>query len=202
MSIASNLQTLASNLSSILSAINVKLIAKGSTSADTLDDVAGKINAIPSGGITPSGTIAITTNDTHDVTNYKYADVHVINGGTPVVRFKNTGVSTSRTDATEISFSGLDVDSGETLIGVHLAHQGTPSANTTAINTLYVIPDGDGWKFLRADAINGNALVVAQISQMTFEKSGETGGTITSSNPISLFLDGTYLVWPIVGTVE
>lgn len=77
MSIASNLQALAGNLSSILSAINTKLTAKGSTAADTLSEVAGKINAIPTGGVTPTGTKNITENGTYDVTAYASAAVAV-----------------------------------------------------------------------------------------------------------------------------
>ena len=77
MSIASNLQAIASSLSGILSAINTKLTAKGSTAADTLDEVAGKINAIPTGGVTPTGTKNITENGTYDVTNFASAAVAV-----------------------------------------------------------------------------------------------------------------------------
>jgi hypothetical protein len=77
MSIASNLQAIASSLSGVLSAINTKLTAKGSTAADTLDEVAGKINAIPTGGITPTGTKSITENGTYDVTEFASASVAV-----------------------------------------------------------------------------------------------------------------------------
>ena len=76
MSIASNLQAIATSLSGVLSAINTKLTAKGSTAADTLSEVPDKINAIQT-GTTPAGTKSITENGTYDVTTYASAVVAV-----------------------------------------------------------------------------------------------------------------------------
>ena len=84
MSIATYLVNVAQALSDILEDINIELVAKGSTAAATLDGVDEKIRAISGGGgITPTGTVNISTNGDHDVTQYATAHVAVPQGITP-----------------------------------------------------------------------------------------------------------------------
>ena len=58
MSVANSLTNIASRLSSVLSNINTKLTAKGSSNADTLSDVPAKIEAISQGVDTSDATAA------------------------------------------------------------------------------------------------------------------------------------------------
>lgn len=79
MSLTSDINTTSTALSNIKSAI----IAKGVTPSGNITTYANAISQIPT-GTTPTGTLSITTNGTHDVTNYASANVNVSGGGSSV----------------------------------------------------------------------------------------------------------------------
>lgn len=69
-----------SSLQDIADAIRSK---NGTQNTYKPSQMADAITDLPSGGITPTGTVNITTNGTHDVTNYESASVNVPTGTTP-----------------------------------------------------------------------------------------------------------------------
>lgn len=67
------------SLTDVADAIRIKGEISGTL--EFPDGFIGAIQAIPTGGITPSGTMSITSNGTYDVTQYASADVNVSGGG-------------------------------------------------------------------------------------------------------------------------
>ena len=120
------------SLEDIADAIRAK---NGSSTTYKPSEMAGAISAIPSGGITPTGTKQITTNGTHDVTNYASAQVNVPTGITP--SGSQTFTENGTYDVTSLSQAVVNVQGSgytiEDIIGGGIT--GAVTTNATTMQT-------------------------------------------------------------------
>lgn len=100
MSIAGHLQTIALTLEDILSGINVELINKGSTAADTLTQVDEKIAAIPAGGGLQPLSPAASSGDIRSGKKAYASSGAVITGTIPSVSPPEAQLSSLNNDST------------------------------------------------------------------------------------------------------
>ena len=99
MSIATKL----AKLKTIKQDIKSALEEKGQTPSNVFSTYANNIRAIETGGITPSGELAITENGTYDVTNYASANVNVASsGGSDLDSFIDGSITELTNNATSI----------------------------------------------------------------------------------------------------
>lgn len=99
MSIATKL----AKLKTIKQDIKSALEEKGQTPSNVFSTYANNIRAIETGGITPSGELAITENGTYDVTNYASANVNVAgSGGSDLDEFLANNVTELTSNATKV----------------------------------------------------------------------------------------------------
>lgn len=117
--------------------------------------------------------------------------------GNPQLDLKTQSVTTTRTSEKVMSFSGLDVDSDETLVGFLIVYQGTPSTSNGQVDGMMVMKFDDGWYSWHPIKGSNNEPTFTLVTTNTFVKSGETGGTLTITLMFD-FLEGTYAVTPIV----
>ena len=99
MSIATKL----AKLKTIKQDIKSALEEKGQTPSNVFSTYANNIRAIETGGITPSGELAITENGTYDVTNYASANVNVeSSGGSDIDKLIDGSLTEITSNATRI----------------------------------------------------------------------------------------------------
>ena len=100
------------SLSDIADSIRAK---NGTQNTYKPGQMAAAIDALPSGGVTPTGELEISANGTYDVTNYASAEVDVPQGGiTPTGSINITSNGTH--DVTNYASAVVNVDAGGSVI--------------------------------------------------------------------------------------
>lgn len=131
-----NLLVKKESLEDIADAIRAK---NGSTTEYKPSEMAGAISAIPSGGITPTGTKSITTNGDHDVTNFATAHVDVPTGITP--SGSQTFTANGTYDVTSLAEAVVNVASSGGGVNLEVVDVTLDKTYSTAANFYIPIED-------------------------------------------------------------
>lgn len=166
--------------------------------------------AAPGGGITPSGTIEITENGTHDVTNYAEAVVNVpsempetVTQATPVISVSDSGKITATATQTE----GFVVGGTKTATKQLTTKGATTITPTTSVQTAvsagtYVTGD------IKVDALSGglptltnpgSASDLAEGTELIDADGNVVTGTVPVAKTLSFPQDGTEPIYLIAG---
>lgn len=170
------------SLQAIATAIRSK---NNSTDTYTPSEMAGAINALDVGGITPTGTKQITTNGTHDVTSFASANVQVPNPSTGSITITENGTY----NVTNLASAIVNIASTSSI--VVSVYENTSADGNKAVTLI------SGNSFIASNYNNSKAFaLVVKISslqvngQYIFFNSNQQFGTISTSDT-----RGVYGIW-------
>lgn len=172
--------TLSSLFTDIANAIRAK---DGSSATIVADNFPAKILAIPT-GITPTGTVQITTNGTHDIAEYDKAEVNVPTG-------------TQRT-ASDVTVSGATVSVPAGLYGsavsksVASGSAGTPTATKGSVSnhSITVIPQVTNTTgYITGGTKTGNGVTVYASELVSGSETKTENGTYDVTNLASVVVN-------------
>lgn len=123
------------SMTAIANAIRAK---NGTSTTYKPSEMAGAISAIDGGGSTPTGTIQITSNGTHDVSAYASANVAVPTGSTPTgtkqISITSNGTTTEDVSAYANAEITVNVQSGGSGGGMELLAEYTLTEDVEVVN--------------------------------------------------------------------